>query len=471
MTYAYGNAPQSPMSTTQETCSSKCVTLELGGMKDSILLAQSFESEKTLSAEGLVPMMAVELEALLEYSMTVEANSCPSRHIVSGFDRDSITGSENHRVLNRPLLSHLTQSDIGHEDQLIVASSQIVDENIVDAKSRQEASRIVISALQQKISTLVAIEQNMIDLNTPIEEFGLDSLIMWGLRNWIFGNFRADLDPTEISDARSTATLASTILDRSKFKTQGLNHNEQGTHDASNNETRKRYQSTPEFPRQPLPRLQDTLQAYLDALRPHSSDEDFECTSVAVARYQEPGGIGEKLQDRLAQREADPQVESWLWDIYTARRYLRLRTPLIASQSYFGTHPFGQKPHGQAERATVISLATLQFKQDMEMGKLAGHHSSLSGQIVDPASYQWLFHACREPHVGEDQIHKYPSEDYIVVLRYGHAFKIVLKGEPAKTPFKRLKAVYESIIASTPKEMSWITALTANERDRWAKVL
>ena len=57
----------------------------------------------------------------------------------------------------------------------------------------------------------------MIDPSTPIEDFGLESLIMWGMRNWIFGNFRADLDPAEISDAASVSSLTSRIMDRSKF--------------------------------------------------------------------------------------------------------------------------------------------------------------------------------------------------------------------------------------------------------------
>ena len=95
-----------------------------------------------------------------------------------------------------------------------------------------------------------------------------------------------------------------------------------------------------------------------------------------------------------------------------------------------------------------------------------GQYWSLSGQVIDPETYQWLFNAYREPHIGEDQIRKYPSTDYVVVLRYGHAFKVILKEDSKTISFESLKGMYESILASTPKEMLWVSALTADERDR-----
>ena len=57
-------------------------------------------------------------------------------------------------------------------------------------------------------------------------------------------------------------------------------------------------------------------------------------------------------------------------------KILRLRTPLIACSTYFRTHPLGIVSQTQAERASVISLAAFDFKQDLELGKLEGtsHH-------------------------------------------------------------------------------------------------
>ena len=464
-TCAAGNALQVALSMNREYYVNMCITIDLGGVKDPTLNPYDVRPEKDLEAQGLVPLTNAELDTLLEYAISTRAKGHPSHHVISGFDRTSLEGSDNQGALDMPLFSHLPQDPTENGEEENVPTSHDADKHIADATSREEAQKIVISALQHKISTLVAIEQHMVDVDTSIEDLGLDSLITWGLRNWIFGNFRADLEPSEISDAASIAHLASKISDRSKFRAR-----KEKTDDSRNTDSSEKPLATPRLPPQPLPHLQDTLEAYLESARPFCTDEEFDRTCTAVAKFNEPDGLGQQLQDRLAQRQADPRIENWLGDLYTYRRFLRPRVPLVACQSFFGTHPIGQVPHEQAERATIISLAAFQCKQDLESGKLVGQHSSLSGQAVDPDTYQLLFNACREPHVGGDQLRKYASNDYIVVLRYGHALKITLKDSSKTISFERLKGIYEDILESTPKEMLWLSALTADERDRWAKV-
>ncbi len=465
--YAEASALQVAKFMGQVDDTTKCVTVDLGGMKDSCLVSQSFQSEEDLFAEGLIPMKISDLDAILQYAIDERVQKVSVDHIITGFDRESLMGSKNAGVLEKALFSHLPRTGLGNEKQENVPSSQVRDQTIAGGKTRQEAQRTVISALQHKISTLVTIEPQMIDPSTPMEDFGLDSLIMWGMRNWIFGNFRADLEPAEISDAASVASLASRIIDRSKFTAE-----KEHPHDSKDTKSIKKLHVGPGFPQQPLPSLDATLQAYLDVARPFCSDEEFDRTSLRAAEFKAPNGFGQQLQSRLAQREEDGKVEHWLWDgLYTQRRFLRLRTPVIAFSTYFGTHPFGSVPQTQAERATIISLAAFDFKQDLESGKLDDFKSSLSGQVIDPETYQFLFNACREPHVEEDQIVKYPSEDYIVVLKHGHAFRVNLRDDSGIISFRSLKGIFEGIIAAAPQEMSWIGVLTADQRDRWAKVI
>ena len=464
--YTKANALQIANSMDQVDYTSKCITLDLGGMKDSCLVSQSFQSEEIVFAEGLIPMKSLELDAIVQFAINERVQKDSVNHIITGFDKESLIGSKNAGVLRMGLFSHLSRTGLGNEKQENVRSSQVQDPTIAGAKTRQEAQRIVMSALAQKISTLVTIEPQMVDPSTPIEYFGLDSLIMWGMRNWIFGNFRADLDPAEISDAASVSALASRIVDRSKFTT-GKEHGP----DSNATTSIKKSHWVPRFSQQPLPSLETTLQAYLDVARPFCSDEEFDQTSLVAAEFKAPDGCGQQLQSRLAQREEDGEVKHWLWDgLYTQRRYLRLRTPLIAGSTFFGTHPLSFVPQTQAERATIISLAAFEFKQDLESGKLEGHQSSLSGQVVDPETFQFLFNACREPHNEVDQIAKYPSDDYMVVLRYGHAFKVDLRDYSGVVSFRSLRDIFERIIAVTPHEVSWIGVLTADQRDTWAKV-
>jgi len=110
----------------------------------------------------------------------------------------------------------------------------------------------------------------MIDLDTALEDFGLNSLIMWGLRNWIFGNFRADLDLSKISDAASITSLASMVLDRSKLI---VLEEQRGNNDKA--DSGKMRPAIRMLPSQPLSSLLKPLEAYLETARPFCSEVDL----------------------------------------------------------------------------------------------------------------------------------------------------------------------------------------------------
>lgn len=97
--YVAGNALQVALSTSHEDFTTKCITLGLSGMKDSTLVYQSGESEKCLAAQGLVPMTNADLDTFLEYALMAQPKDYFGHHIISGFDRESLEGSENHGAL------------------------------------------------------------------------------------------------------------------------------------------------------------------------------------------------------------------------------------------------------------------------------------------------------------------------------------------------------------------------------------
>ena len=444
----------------------KFMRVDLSGMEDSCLTVSDPDSEQKLIREGLIPMTETQLALLLQYAIDSQNSDQDPQWLISGFDRLSVAKSRNKVALDDPFFNHVgpLNTDLGQDQVPQISNDQVT--SIEHAETPEEAQRIVVAALVQKLSSHVAIEESIIETSATIEDFGLDSLIQWDLRNWISTTFKVELSSNEFSDANSVTELACLIIDRTIVKSR----NDQTGGEKSEYKTADGASTGLLLPRQPLPSLQETLQFMLEAIRHFLSDEDLKKTAAAVDLFRSPMGLGEQLQSRLMMRDSDVDIGNWLVDLYTSHRFLRPRGSVVAFSSYFLTHPSGTLAHGQAERAAMITLASLLFKQKLEAGKLSIQSHPMSGQPVDPLSYQWLFNACREPHIGEDQIRKHPSHDYIVVLRHGYLFKVDLTTNAGNLAFEELTNTYQHILSHTPSQGSLVSVLTTDDRDTWAVV-
>ena len=452
----------------------KCVSLNVGGLANSGFLLTNSKVEQDLLCQGFLPIETNELHALLDYAMTKQASGDSYEQIFAGFDTQSMADSENKEGFEHPQFIHMSQLDVRQVDTPAAVLTPVSEETLEDAKTPVDARRIVVSALQHKISTFITADFDMIDVLVPIEDFGLDSLIMFRMRNWTYQNFKADLRPDEISDAKSIVELSAAILERTSYTTwrqekeTSISHPIQAVAKTTPQGDRISFQHTTTIPLQPLQPLENSLESFLDAIQSICSEDEFEKASSAVKDFDIAGGIGRKLHERLVRRAEDPNVENWLGDFYAARRYLRLRASLVACQTYFGSHPLSRKPESSAERATLITTTTFEFMQKLQSGKLERQY--VGGQMIDPETYGGLFESCREPHIGEDVIRKYPRSDHIVVFRYGHAFKVVLRQDSKLITPGLLRATYEKILQSTLEDIQWTSILTTDERDRWAEV-
>ena len=89
----------------------------------------------------------------------------------------------------------------------------------------------------------------------------------------------------------------------------------------------KTFEFDEELPDLPLPELNDTLNLYLDTLRPFLSLNTFKEVEVIVRDFE--NGIGQKLQEKLQERACNNK--NWVRiSYYTGRRHYFL-------MSYFST--------------------------------------------------------------------------------------------------------------------------------------
>lgn len=89
------------------------------------------------------------------------------------------------------------------------------------------------------------------------------------------------------------------------------------------------------LPRLPVPKLNDTLNKFLETAEPHLTPERFENTKNIVSEFGRAGGVGEKLQALLEKRAE--KTENWLSDPvsnwWLDCAYLTYRDPVVVWSS------------------------------------------------------------------------------------------------------------------------------------------
>jgi Choline/Carnitine o-acyltransferase len=225
------------------------------------------------------------------------------------------------------------------------------------------------------------------------------------------------------------------------------------------------------LPKLPLPRLENTLNAYLSSIEAIATPSELANTEKIVANFLKPDSVGPKLHARLQARVEDPEIDCWLIDLYNESNFLDRNTALAPFGSFFSTHNLSKTPHRQAERATVITVAARKYRELYKKGKVKPEQ--LNGQDTCMYSMQWLFGTHRMPCMGRDRMQRFEDEEeeYIVVLRFGRVFMVVIREGEEDVPYETLEATFETILEKTQEnDALWVSVLTADTRNSWAKV-
>jgi acyl carrier protein len=469
--YAAGNAFMDRLANDVKTTGTHFISLNLAPVGDVGLLTEDTPVKKMLTRQGYIMLKMKEVLAVIAYAISDEAKKDHCNQVVIGFDYKHFFEAGNEHTLKDPIFSHLSLSK---DNQRTKGKDTTVTDNIKSAiiagKSVEQVEVIISEAMARKISTLVAIEYEDIDLQKRPIDFGLDSLVVIELKNWIMQNFQAKLQPHEISDATKITVLAKLIASRSQIV--GNKPNEESNYanaEVSLPNNAETFQPTVTLPKQPLPDLDQSLDNYLEAIGPIFTDEEYKKMFGYVKEFREAGSFGRELQERLSRLANDPLVDNWQLELYNEKVHLASRGSLVTRGNFFGSHPPAPFPHSPARRAAIISTAAFKFKQKLEVGDL--EQEIVNEQPVGTYFYEWFFNATREPRLGKDEMVKYPGNDYLVAFRHGHVFQIPLveeKGGPIS--YTELEAVFQAILDAEQRPDSWVGVLTADDRDSWYKV-
>lgn len=209
--YSAGNAFLDAVANSSNSTNTHFMSLNLGAMADVGVVAENPKLGEYLVRQGYILVKLSEFLTVLEYAMSSEAKSDDCHQIIMGFNRTSMMESQNSFMMENPMLGHLPFPKPQETASSQATVRQNLEESIANAKDEDEVKTIIATAIATKISALLSIDLEVIDLDAPLPA-ELDSLIMIEIRHWIADKFQKVLHVTKILDAPSFSGLAEIIM-------------------------------------------------------------------------------------------------------------------------------------------------------------------------------------------------------------------------------------------------------------------
>ncbi|XP_064143699.1 carnitine O-palmitoyltransferase 1, liver isoform [Loxodonta africana] len=223
------------------------------------------------------------------------------------------------------------------------------------------------------------------------------------------------------------------------------------------------------LPRLPVPAVKDTVDRYLESVRPLMKEEDFRRMTELAQDF--AINLGPKLQWYLKLKSwwATNYVSDW-WEEYI---YLRGRGPLMVNSNYYAMDLLYILPtHIQAARAGNAIHAILLYRRKLDREELKP--LCLLGSTIPLCSAQWerLFNTCRIPGEETDTIQHLKDSKHIVVYHRGRYFKVWLYHDGRLLKPREIEQQIQKILDDPSEPQAGeakLAALTAGERVPWAK--
>lgn len=419
------------------------------------------EVARVLKSQGYVPVRLDNFLTLLECAINPVSSSSFPRQAIIGIRPGSseVSGLNSHdspSVFSDPKFRYLQTMTPNVQKDRVQGMMKRKETLSRAATDDGKVQQIIAEDTAKKIALLTLTDREHMELSKPLADFGLDSLIMVELRNWINQTFGCRIKVSEIMKSNSLMDLARSVHQRSKAErtvpASPMNLGPKAEQEA--------------IPALPLPTLTETIERYLKSVRPLASDNEMESTTRCATAFLK--AEGHVLQKRLEEKVRDPQIENWAHDLYTDDVYLEDRRPLMPFTNYFAAYPAANQQQSPAERAAMISFAAFEYKCLVEKNRLSPE--TINDRPACMESYRWLFNACRLPGSTTDIARKWQSQDYLIAMRNGHFFKILLRIRGECASIAQLSSAFQRVIENADLDSSWLGVLTTDTRASWHQV-
>ena len=468
--YNAGNAVQDALAHSNRE---RFVSLNIGWVGDAGHTADNNVREQGLRRAGFKAILPDELLRYFDHVLQAASSdqTLPSQAII-GFDTASLSDATTaNGNVRSAMFCHVRElpSSVGFSssapDSISHAISSLSHDAVTDTISR---------AIKEQLARLITVKAERIDdRHGSILDLGLDSLVSIELRNWIMREFDAPLQSTEIMTDQTIHDLAEKVAARSHKILSGSGSSDEKDSDSDSAGPNHGSLTSPSstslntgnvtatLEPVPLPRLEDTLNLFEQSRVAIDSADDQRATAEAVSAFLKKPGP--ELQQHL--EEAGPNT---IAEAYERQIYLERREPLQDYSEFFTGHPVDAPAHSQVMRATILTVAAIEFARRWASGGLA--KDTFHDVPLTDEARAWLFYATRRPGAGIDSMARFPPNQMVTILRRGHIFQLQLPEPELPLQFSSVYSAYKNILEVSTESLPSVCTLTADERNTWAQV-
>lgn len=229
------------------------------------------------------------------------------------------------------------------------------------------------------------------------------------------------------------------------------------------------YEHQTKLPRLPVPELAETASKFLSTALPLAqSNTEAENLQVALSKFPSQAKI---LQDRLIQRAEEWNHSSWLQKWWNQMGYLDVRDSVVINVSYFFAFVDDPTAQNQVQRAATLLTAVADVRKQIVTKQMPAEAIGKQKTKLCSAAYKYMFHSCRIPEIGQDQVKVYDPAVYkhAVVAVRGQFFAIDFLDEFHNAlPVETIEASLEDCLRQANQAFDKIGVCTSMNRDDWA---
>lgn len=249
--YAAGNTYQDALAQYRVSHGEKAVSIDLANVRSVGYLAERDELAAALRTEDRIGIEEAEFLALMEHccdpALELSTENC---QIVTGVETAASLRSRNLTeplYMNRAFFSYLYALDDGSvsaaaadDDGSGYGRNNYNKSNknanpesnyhhlLSTTDGPEEAGSIITEGLSKKLSAMMDLDIQNIDISQPLHRFGVDSLAAIEIRTWLARAIRADLAIFDIIGNTSIEELGRLAAEKSEFVTYMKMEGDQG---------------------------------------------------------------------------------------------------------------------------------------------------------------------------------------------------------------------------------------------------